>query len=58
LDLDTDVFDYYKFSPSGDLAIYRKDEGIPITNSSPCILLYFDPTSPGSLPTYTLIECE
>jgi MSHA pilin protein MshA len=58
LDLDTDVFDYYKFGPSGDLAIYRKDEGIPRTSSSPCILLYFDSTSPGSLPTYTLIECE
>jgi MSHA pilin protein MshA len=58
LDLDTDVFAYRDFGSGNKIAVYRKDEGIPITISSPCILLYDDPTSEGSLPTYTLIECE
>jgi MSHA pilin protein MshA len=60
LQLDSGDFGYQMIgtTTSGEFVIYRVDSGIPLSTSSPCTIFYDDPASEGSLPTYTLTECE
>jgi MSHA pilin protein MshA len=60
LQLDSGDFGYQMIgtTTSGEFVIYRVDSGIPSSTSSPCTISYDAPASEGSVPTYTLTECE